>query len=149
VAPLPAPQSPDGGMIVGGASLWIIKSRPQAEQEAAWRFLKFLVEPAQQADWYSGTGYFPIRRLAYEEPAAQEVEARYPYFRIAPEHLVAGARNRATQGALLGPFPQVRDAVATAIEEMVAGSKPPTEALDDAARKATQIIRDYNQRVNP
>jgi sn-glycerol 3-phosphate transport system substrate-binding protein len=149
VAPLPAPQSPDGGMIVGGASLWIIKSRPETEQEAAWKFIKFLVEPAQQADWYSGTGYFPIRRQAYEEPAALDVEARYPYFRIAPEHLVAGARNRATQGALLGPFPQVRDAVATAIEEMVAGSKSPADALDDAAREATQIIRDYNQRVNP
>jgi sn-glycerol 3-phosphate transport system substrate-binding protein len=149
VAPLPAPQNPDGGTIVGGASLWIIKSRPGAEQEAAWKFIKFLVEPAQQADWYAGTGYFPIRHLAYEEPAAQEVEARYPYFRVAAEHLVAGARNRATQGALLGPFPQVREAVATAMEEMIVGTRPPAEALDDAARKATEIIRDYNQRVKP
>jgi sn-glycerol 3-phosphate transport system substrate-binding protein len=136
-------------MIVGGASLWIIKSRPEAEQEAAWKFIKFLVEPAQQADWYAGTGYFPIRHLAYEEPAARDVEASHPYFRIAPEHLVAGARNRATQGALLGPFPQVREAVATAIEEMIVGSRPPADALDDAARKATEIIRDYNQRVKP
>ena len=147
VAPLPAPRSADGGMIVGGASLWIVKSRPEAEQEAAWKFVKFLVEPAQQAEWYAGTGYFPIRHLAYEEPAALEVETRYPYFRIAPEELAAGARNRATQGALLGPFPQVRDAVATAVEEMIVGTKPPAEALDDAARKATEIIRDYNQRV--
>jgi sn-glycerol 3-phosphate transport system substrate-binding protein len=149
VAPLPAPQSPDGGMIVGGASLWIIKSRPEAEQEAAWKFIKFLVEPAQQAEWYAGTGYFPIRHLAYEEPAAREVEAQYPYFRVAAEHLVAGARNRATQGALLGPFPQVRDAVATAMEEMIVGTKSPADALDDAARKATEIIQDYNQRVKP
>jgi len=149
VAPLPAPRSPDGGMIVGGASLWIVKSRPEAEQEAAWKFVKFLVEPAQQAEWYAGTGYFPIRHLAYEEPAALEVEARHPYFRIAPEELAAGARNRATQGALLGPFPQVREAVATAMEEMIVGTKPPAEALDDAARKATEIIRDYNQRVKP
>jgi sn-glycerol 3-phosphate transport system substrate-binding protein len=147
VAPMPAPQSPDGGMIVGGASLWIIKSRPEAEQEAAWKFIKFLVEPAQQAEWYAGTGYFPIRHLAYEEPAAQEVEAQYPYFRVAPDHLAAGARNRATQGALLGPFPQVREAVATGIEEMIVGTKSPADALDDAASKATQIIRDYNQRV--
>jgi sn-glycerol 3-phosphate transport system substrate-binding protein len=136
-------------MIVGGASLWIIKSRPEAEQEAAWKFIKFLVEPAQQADWYAGTGYFPIRHLAYEEPAARDVESSHPYFRIAPEHLAAGARNRATQGALLGPFPQVREAVATAIEEMIVGSRSPADALDDAARKATEIIRDYNQRVKP
>jgi len=147
VAPLPAPRSPDGGMIVGGASLWIIKGRPEAEQEAAWKFIKFLVEPAQQAEWYAGTGYFPIRHLAYEEPAARQVEAQYPYFRVAAEELVAGARNRATQGALLGPFPQVRDAVATAMEEMIVGTKSPADALDDAARNATGIISDYNQRV--
>jgi sn-glycerol 3-phosphate transport system substrate-binding protein len=147
IAPLPAPQSPDGGMIVGGASLWITEGRPEAEQEAAWKLIKFLVEPAQQAQWYAGTGYFPIRRLAYEEPAAQEVEARYPFFRIAPEHLTAGARNRATQGALLGPFPQVREVLATAMEQMIAGSKSPAQALDDAARKATEVIGDYNRRV--
>jgi sn-glycerol 3-phosphate transport system substrate-binding protein len=147
VAPLPAPQSPNGGMIVGGASLWIIKKRPDAEQEAAWKFIKFLVEPAQQADWYAGTGYFPIRHQAYEEPAAQEVEAHYPFFRVAADHLAAGARDRATQGALLGPFPQVRDAVATAMEQMLVGSKAPDEALDEAASEATNIIQDYNRRV--
>jgi len=147
VAPMPAPQSANGGMIVGGASLWIIKKRPEAEQEAAWKFIRFLVEPAQQAEWYAGTGYFPIRHQAYEEPAAQEVEARYPFFRVAAEHLVAGARNRATQGALLGPFPQVREAVATAVEEMLVGSKAPDEALDSAASEATDIIQEYNRRV--
>jgi sn-glycerol 3-phosphate transport system substrate-binding protein len=139
VAPMAAPQSPDGGTIVGGASLWIIKKRPEAEQEAAWKFIKFLVEPAQQAEWYAGTGYFPIRHQAYDEPAAQEVETRYPFFRV--------ARNRATQGALLGPFPQVREAVATALEGMLVGSKAPDAALDGAASEATDIIQGYNRRV--
>jgi sn-glycerol 3-phosphate transport system substrate-binding protein len=147
VAPLPAAQDPEGGTIVGGASLWIIGKRPEAEQEAAWKFVRFLIEPAQQAEWYSGTGYFPIRQQAYDEPTALEVESQHPYFRVAAEQLAAGARNRATQGALLGPFPQVRDAVATAIEEMIAGSKSPNEALDDAAREATDIIGEYNRRV--
>jgi hypothetical protein len=32
---------------------------------------------------------------------------------------------------------------------MIVGSRPPADALDDAARKATEIIRDYNQRVKP
>jgi len=147
IGPFPAPQSPDGGMVVGGASLWIIKSRPEAEQEAAWKLIKFLVEPPQQAEWYAGTGYFPIRRLAYEEPAAQEVEARYPFFRVAPDHLAAGAHNRATQGALVGPLPQIREVIATAIEEMIVGAKSPAQALDDAAAEATEIIQDYNRRV--
>ena len=35
VGPMPGPQSPEGGAIVVGGSLWIVKTRPEAEQEAA------------------------------------------------------------------------------------------------------------------
>jgi sn-glycerol 3-phosphate transport system substrate-binding protein len=148
VGPMPGPQSPDGGVIVGGASLWIVKARPQAEQEAAWKFIKFLVEPAQQAAWYAGSGYFPIRRDAFDEPAAKGAEARYPYLRVAPQQLQQGARNRATQGFLLGPFSKIRsEIVATAIESMILTNTPPDEAIDKAASEATQAIKEYNQRL--
>jgi len=148
VAPMPAPQSPEGGIVVGGASLWIVKARPEAEQEAAWKFIRFLVEPEQQAAWYGGTGYFPIRRDAFDKPAAQEAEARYPYLRVAPQQLQQGARDRATQGAILGPFTKIRwEVIATAIESMILTDTPPDEAIDRAARDATELLRDYNERV--
>jgi sn-glycerol 3-phosphate transport system substrate-binding protein len=148
VGPMPAPQSPDGGISVAGASLWIIKSRPEAEQEAAWKFIKFLVEPAQQATWYAGSGYFPIRRDAFDEPAAKAAEAKYPYLRVAPQEFQEGARNRATQGFLLGPFSKIRsEIIAPAIESMILTNTPPDEALDKAASDATQAIKEYNQRL--
>jgi sn-glycerol 3-phosphate transport system substrate-binding protein len=148
VGPMPGPQSPDGGVIVGGASLWIVNARPEVEQEAAWKFLKFLVEPEQQATWYAGSGYFPIRSDAFDEPAAKEAEAHYPYLRVAPQELQEGARNRATQGFLLGPFSKIRsEIVATAIESMILTDTPPDEALDKAASDATQAIKEYNQRL--
>jgi sn-glycerol 3-phosphate transport system substrate-binding protein len=148
VGPVPAPQSPDGGISVAGASLWIVKARPEAEQEAAWKFIKFLVEPAQQAEWYAGSGYFPIRSDAFDLPAAQEAEAHYPYLRVAPQEFQQGARNRATQGFLLGPFSKIRsEIVATAIESMILTDTPPDEAIDKAASDATQAIKEYNQRL--
>ena len=148
VGPMPGPQSPDGGAIVGGGCLWIVKARPEAEQEAAWKFLKFLVEPSQQAAWYAGSGYFPIRSDAFDEPAAQEAEAQYPYLRVAPQQLQEGARNRATQGALLGPFAKIRaDVIMIAIESMILAGTPPDEAIDRAASEATELIKDYNERV--
>lgn len=60
--------------------------------------------------------------------------------------LAARARNRATEGALLGPVAQVREAIATVMEEMILGSKSPAEALDDA-EEATEIIRSSNRGV--
>jgi sn-glycerol 3-phosphate transport system substrate-binding protein len=148
VGPMPGPQSPDGGILVGGGSLWIVKARPEAEQEAAWKFLKFLAEPAQQATWYAGSGYFPIRSDAFDEPAAKAAEAKYPYLRVAPQQLQQGARDRATQGAIIGPFAKIRsDVIDTAIESMILTGTPPDEAIDKAASDATGLIKDYNQRV--
>ena len=148
VGPMPGPQSTDGGITVAGASLWIVKARPEAEQEAAWKFIRFLVEADQQATWYAGSGYFPIRSDAFDLPAAKEAEAHYPYLRVAPQQLQQGARNRATQGPVLGPFSKIRsEVIATAIESMILTDTPPDEAIDKAARDATDVIKEYNQRV--
>jgi sn-glycerol 3-phosphate transport system substrate-binding protein len=148
VGPMPAPESPEGGILVGGGSLWIVKARPEAEQDAAWKFVRFLAEPEQQATWYAGSGYFPIRTDAFDQPAAKEAEASYPYLRVAPLQLQQGARNRATQGALMGPFAKIRsDVITIAIESMILTGTPPDEAIDRAASEATELIKDYNARV--
>jgi len=124
-----------------------VKGRPEAEQEAAWKFIRFLIEPAQQAAWYAGSGYFPIRRDAFDLPAAQQAEAAYPYLSVAPQQLQQGARDRATQGALIGPFAKIRNVVISAIESMILTGTPPDQAIDNAASEATDLIKEYNQRV--
>jgi len=146
-APLPGFADGTGGSLVGGAALWILKSRPQEEQEAAWKYVKYLVEPQQQADWYSGSGYFPMRISAYELQAAKDVEAKYPHFRVAVDQFLEAPSTRATQGALLGNFVDVRVILQKAAEEMILKSKDPGQALDDAAKDATEAIQDYNRRI--
>src|SRR5207302_206298 len=102
------PRAADGGSIVGGASVWILRNRPPAEQRAAWEFVKFITAPPQQAAWYAGTGYFPIRKDAYRERVAQETLGRNPQFLTAISELRSSPINRTTQGALLGVFPEAR-----------------------------------------
>jgi sn-glycerol 3-phosphate transport system substrate-binding protein len=146
-APMPGFADGTGGTLVGGAALWVLNQRPEKEQEAAWKYIKYLVAPEQQADWYSGSGYFPMRISAYELPAAKEVEAKYPAFRTAVDPFLATASTRATQGALLGNFVDVRVIVQSALEEMIIKSKDPGQALDDAANEVTQAIQEYNRRI--
>ncbi len=139
------PAAKNGGSIVGGASVWILRGRPPMEQQAAWEFVKFISAPPQQAEWYVGTGYFPIRKDAYREPGAREALARYPQFLTAISELRSSPINRATQGALLGVFPEARQKVEDAIEAAVLGKKTPSQALDDAARDINQAIGVYNR----
>jgi len=128
-------------------SLWILKSHPKEEQEAAWKFIKWLMEPEQQAEWYAGSGFLPVSIPAYELPPAKEIEAKYPQFKIAAELYLATSASPATLGPLLGPQLDVSDVIHGELEQMLVGDKDPIEAINDAAEEANEIIVDYNRRV--
>ena len=144
-----APGLPGGTRYTGTYSraLWMPKDRPEAEQEAAWKFIKWLMEPEQQAEWFAGSGYLSVRDSAYDLPAAQEIMAKYPQFRIPVDAFQASPATPATVGPLLGPFFEVRETVISALEEIVLHDRDPIDALNDAAAESNQIIEEYNRRV--
>lgn len=66
-APLPPPEEGmgyPGASLAGGASLALF--RDAREPEAAWRWIEYLSEPAQQARFYSLSGDLPARRSAWQ-----------------------------------------------------------------------------------
>ena len=143
------PGVPGGTGLPGiyGRALWIFKSRPEEEQEAAWKFIKWLLEPEQQAEWYAGSGFLPVNGKAFELPAAKEIEAKYPQFKIAAELYRAASVSPVPPGPLLGPEFDVSQIISRAIEEMLVGNKDPIAAINDAAKDANEIITEYNRRV--
>lgn len=132
------------GTIIGGASLWILKDRPEAERKCAWEFVKHMASPKEQAFWYTASGYYPIRRSGYNEPLAVEWRQKYPQFETAIQQLHMAPNNRVTQGALIGVFPQARQTIEAAIETVLAGRATSKAALDNAARTVTDAIVQYN-----
>ena len=149
-APLPKPTAADadkGGVVVGGASLWILNDRPEEEQQAAWKFIKFLAEPKTQAYWHVNTGYFPITKEAYNEDLVKENLKKYPQFQTAIDQLHGTKLTPATQGAVMGVFPEARQLTETAIEEALTGAAKPQDALDRASAEITQKIQEYNSTV--
>lgn len=145
---LPKPAAAkDGGVVVGGASLWIMNNKPEAEQKAAWEFIKYLAKPETQAYWHINTGYFPITKKAYEEASVTENLAKYPQFQTAIDQLHASKPSTASQGAVMGVFPEARKIVEGAIEEALNKVKEPQQALDDAAKAITEKIGVYNKTV--
>jgi sn-glycerol 3-phosphate transport system substrate-binding protein len=149
VAPVPGIPGavPEGSPGVYTRSLWIMSGRPQAEQDAAWKFIKWLVEPEQQAEWFAGSGYLPVRNSAYDLPAAKDIIAQYPEFQVPVDLFKKTATTTAALGPLLGPFQQVRDAVRGAIESMLSGGASPDDAMEAAVKNANAAISDYNRRM--
>ncbi|MEW6233186.1 MAG: ABC transporter substrate-binding protein [Chloroflexota bacterium] len=135
------------GTIIGGASNWILKARPEREQKAAWEFIKFMSSPESQAYWHTMSGYYPIRKSAYDLPMDKEWRAQFPQFQTAIDQLHLAPNNRVTQGGLIGVFPQARQTIEAAIEEVLLGKAAPKEALDKAAASVTDAIDNYNKTV--
>jgi len=147
ISRLPGVPGGTGGTYMTSYGLWILNVRPKEEQEAAWKFIKWLMEPEQQAEWFAGSGYLPVSRSSVDLPAAQDAVARYPLFREALDLYLNAPATPASLGAALGPTKKVDEAVYRGVEEMVSGIKDPQQALGDAAAEANRIIEEYNQRV--
>ncbi|MGG1552239.1 ABC transporter substrate-binding protein [Paenibacillus ferrarius] len=137
----------DGGVVVGGASLYILNNKTEAEQKGAWEFIKYLATPEVQAYWSVNTGYFPITKKAYDDQLMKDNLVKYPQFKTAIDQLHATKANKATQGAVMGVFPEARQIVEGAIEETLAGKKAPKDALDAAAKSISEKLATYNKTV--
>src|SRR6185295_4367046 len=57
--------------IIGGATLWVLRDRPQDEYKGVAKFFGFLSKPQIQAAWHQSTGYLPITRAAFDLTRAQ------------------------------------------------------------------------------
>jgi sn-glycerol 3-phosphate transport system substrate-binding protein len=146
--PRPDNKPATGGNIIGGASLYIMKSRPPAEQQAAWEFVKYLLTPAVQGQWQADTGYYPIVKAAYDTAPSKEWSTKYPQFLTAITAIRESAQNRFTNGAVLGVMPQARQRTQKMIESVLLGKETSQAALDSAAAEMNKAIDTYNK-ANP
>lgn len=148
VGPMPSVGGRDGGVLVGGAALWLDGETSDEQRAAAWDFVTWLNEPEQQATWHAGTGYVPIRRSATELPAVTDLWADEPEFRVAYDQLVDGVESVGTAGPVIGNHAQLRErALIPAFEQMFLNAMPPEMALQQAAAEANAIIADYSRRT--
>ena len=135
------------GVIIGGASVYIMKDRSDAEKNCAWEFVKYWTSPTIQAFWHTASGYYPTTKKAYDDPLDKEWVSKFPQFLTAVNQLHDAPVIPATQGGVGGTMPQNRQRIELAIEEVLSGKATPKAALDAAATDVTKYIADYNKTV--
>lgn len=132
----------EGGVSIGGASLWALNNNDDMKAAATWKFIKFLISPESQAYWNAETGYFPVTTAADEEQTFKDNVAQYPQFQTAIDQLHDSKPQYA--GALLSVFPEARQIVETEIENMINGNETPEKAVESMASQINSSIEDYN-----
>ena len=131
-----------GGVSIGGASLWAIDNQDEVKKAATWEFVKFLVSAESQAYWNAQTGYFPVTTAAHEEKVFLDNIAEYPQFQTAIDQLHDSAPEYA--GALLSVFPEARAIIETETENMLNGVSTPEETVEKMAGDINKAIEEYN-----
>jgi sn-glycerol 3-phosphate transport system substrate-binding protein len=134
---------PRATSIIGGATLWVMKGKPAAENRGTALFLKFISDTNQQMWWHVTTGY-----LAISTSAVKNLEAGY-HFKRNPDQYTAvaqlpkGTATANSQGLRLGNFTQIRDVIEAEMENVFAGKKTAKQGLDDAVTKANEMLKEF------
>ena len=145
VAPLPyyadvtgAPQN----TIIGGASLWVMGGKSQAEYKAVAKFFKFLSDPERQAVWHQTTGYLPITLEAYELTRKSGFYDKNPGTDVSVKQMIVKTTDK-SRGVRLGNFLQIRDIIDEELEGVWSGKKTAKEALDTAVARGDEQIQKF------
>ncbi|MFM8748963.1 ABC transporter substrate-binding protein [Rhabdaerophilum sp.] len=136
VAMLPAGKR--RGSPTGGGNFYISKKAARAQQEAAFRFIRWITTPERAAQWGIDTGYVAVSPAAYETPAMKAYAADFPAALVARDqlpHAVAEFSTHENQ--------RVTKAFNDALQAAILGTKPPAQALAEAQAEAERILRPY------
>lgn len=129
--------------IIGGATLWTLTGRPDAEYAGVAKFFTYLSQPEVQADWHQATGYLPITNAAYDLGKSQGYYEKNPGSDISILQITRGTPSANSKGIRFGNLTQVRDVIDNEFEALLAGSKSAKQALDSAVERGNKILRDF------
>ncbi|WP_018185350.1 extracellular solute-binding protein [Kaistia granuli] len=149
VAMLPVYEGTDRkSSFVGGASLWVLTGKSDAEYKGAAAFFDFIAKPEEALTWSTVTGYIPVRNSGFEYLNQQGFykEAPYKGRELAIQSLTASpAEDPAPQGIRLGGLLQIRQEISNGLQAIFIKNEDVQASLDTAADRGNQILRKFEQ----
>ena len=124
--------------IVGGASLWVLKGKSDAEYKGAAAFLDWIAQPEQALFWSTNTGYIPVTKSGYDFMTKSGFYEKpiYKGREVAVQSLSEGTPTPLTRGIRLAVMPQIRQEWGNAMQAIFAGQVGVQAGLDDAAQRS-------------
>ena len=136
VAVLPAGKKP--GSPTGGGNFYLSKKASLAEQEAAFKFIRWITTPERAAQWSADTGYVAVTPTSYETAAMKKYVADFPQALVARDQLPTAVAELSTH-----ENQRVTKALNDGLQAALTGAKPPAQAMADAQAEAERILKSY------
>lgn len=128
VVTLPAGPGGTSAGQIGGGNFMVFKDARNAD--AAWKFIRFMVEPDTQASWYAVMSNLPSVKSVWDrEPLASD-----EMLKAFKQQLETAAPN-----PTVSTWNQVADVLGKAVEQVVRGNMSAADALAEAQAQADSI----------
>ena len=129
--------------IIGGASLWVMEGKDEANYKGVADFLNYLSSTPVQAQWHQDTGYLPITTAAGEATRASGFYEANPGTDVAVIQMTKNTPTANSKGIRLGNFDQIRGIIDEELEAVWAGDKDAQTALDSAVTRGNELLRRF------
>jgi len=126
------------GSPTGGGNFHIFKKATPAQQEAAFRFIKWITAPERAAQWSMDTGYVAVSQAAYDTDTLRKYGRDFPPALVARDQLPQSVAEFSTHDNQ-----RVTKALNDGLQAALTGTKTPAQAMQDAQREADRILRSY------
>jgi len=133
--------------IIGGATLWVLQGRPQAEYQGVAEFMSYLSAPEVQAKWAEQSGYVPITTKASDVMTVQGFYADNPGTDTAVKELSLNPPTPNSRGLRFGNYVQIRQIINEEMESIWSGNKTAKQAMDSAVERGNTLLRRFQDSV--
>jgi len=124
------------GTPVGGGDFHIFKGIPKKNQDAAWKFVKFMASPEMAGLWSIESGYVAVNKNSYDRADMKAFLKKFPQMTVAREQL-----NYAYPKMMAVNYQLIRNAMTTNLDAALEGKKTPEKALKDAHKLMEEAIK--------
>jgi sn-glycerol 3-phosphate transport system substrate-binding protein len=132
------PGSKRKGSPTGGGNFYIFKKATPAQQEAAFKFIKWITQPERAATWSMDTGYVAVAPAAYDTDTLRKYGRDFPAALVARDQLPVSVAEFSTHDNQ-----RVTKALNDGLQAALTGTKTPAQAMQDAQKEADRLLRSY------
>lgn len=131
--------------MVGGASLWVMAGKSDAEYKGAAAFFDFIGTPESTQYWSTVTGYIPVRKSGFDAMKANGFYDKAPYKgrEIAIASLTYTPTTPLSRGIRVGGMIEIRKEVRDALEGIFIGKTTVQQGLDEVVARGNTIIKRF------
>src|SRR5205807_3327628 len=119
-------------------NFYIFRKSSPAQQEAAFRFIRWITSPQRAAQWGIDTGYVAVTPDAWQTPAMKTYVADFPAAAVARDQLEFAVAELSTH-----ENQRVTKALNDGLQAALVGTKSAAPALRDAQAEAERILKPY------